>query len=1292
MSNRNLIQVGQVNKPDFSGYILEVVSPFTGASSSTQPSGVEGQVQFKSGVYFQGSDLYYVSGKFGFGTTTPSEDFHLSGKNFLVNATGNFDQLQVNGINVVTETELNASGSFLDAAVNSLSGFLTSNYYQTGYIDSTYYPRTNPSGYVASGETGVFATTGQIAGIITSGQTGNFVTTGQTGTFVTDGETGNFVTTGQTGIFVVDDGTYVRSGQTGTFVTDGEIADFVNHTQTGNTLVGKNETGQFVLTGQTGTYVTSGETGNFVTSGQTGNFVTTEQTGNLLTTQQGDDRYVGKTGQQIIQGNLHVSGWFTGQHSYFLNRPTVNGSGVALSAELGNYYQTLTFDTGTQALGITSGNSVDLNLFLTTGEADGRYALNSKTGIFVSNGETGSWVANHETGALSGSFVSHSQTGDFITTSQTGNFVDSGWVDQYYYPRSNPSGYGAGGGGGGVVVTNAGNNRIIKSDGTSSGLAALSDLRFDGAGLTVDGYITGQKISGTVLEATQHIDFGPIPDTLYPSHKEGRIFYDDENKTISVYQDVSGVTLQLGQEEFLRVRNNRGATISNGEAVYINGVHGNAAPTVELAIATGEETSHVVGIATHDISGSSFGYVTTYGFVRDLDLSAFSVGDELYLSPVVSGGLTGVMPSVPNYQTALGHVINNGASNGQMLVKTRNPKFGGNDIKSYNGANVSGIPFVDSLSNEGTAIALATSSTFVYDSGNGRFGIGTTSPSTKLHVLGGITGQAITGTSLVVDGGSGYGPFFTSYISDKNGQMTHFRENTSGVFENRAGWGSSQPMWRLNKGGITADTYINSAGNTVVFDSNKSDMMFEFQKKLQGQGIYISRSGASTWVAAIETNGNNAQGDMIFTTMDSSTRAERMRLMSDGDLGLGTVSPSGKLGVVGGDSYMSHKLMVQDDISGGAFIQHGTSANDLYALRVSRSGPSNASVDIYDQNSAGVVIGATASEQSLTVDAGGNIGIGTTTPSQKLHVNAGRIAVSDGYNIGNVAANAGMFFNSDSDLFLQAGGATHFALESDGNVGIGTSSPDEHFHNTGNLYTEGDIYLKRSDGSKTRFVRHNDGSNIWSINRPDGNQALQLTNGTSYSRNNFSPFTSGSETLGGGNYWWGGIYSDSGTFLNRPSVNGTGVMLQGEGGGGGGGTPGGSNTQVQYNNGGSFAGTDKLTIDDYGTVQTGASKYEVSGQNGHNGDFAVDFQGNAWVKMGLDGDITFTGFQNMEIGRAVKVLVSGTSADRSITVDPAVHFLGTKPTTVYSNKVAVLSFECYGSTVHDIVGVGSSED
>ena len=88
-----------------------------------------------------------------------------------------------------------------------------------------------------------------------------------------------------------------------------------------------------------------------------------------------------------------------------------------------------------------------------------------------------------------------------------------------------------------------------------------------------------------------------IAEADYPSYQEGTFFYDDENHALAIYNDESETIQRLGQEEFLRVRNNTAETIDKGCAVLITGAHGASVPTVSGAIATSEANSQVVGFS-----------------------------------------------------------------------------------------------------------------------------------------------------------------------------------------------------------------------------------------------------------------------------------------------------------------------------------------------------------------------------------------------------------------------------------------------------------------------------------------------------------------------------------------------------------------------------------------------------------------------------------------------------------------------------------------------------------------------
>ena len=305
-------------------------------------------------------------------------------------------------------------------------------------------------------------------------------------------------------------------------------------------------------------------------------------------------------------------------------------------------------------------------------------------------------------------------SGNITFTSSITTFVDFSGVysdgDKLFYTIENLSDFEVG------IGTYSGNtlsrDTVLKSSQNDS----LINLPGDANTFVYVTYSASGVVSTTGDRIAHNVDGIDFNLTESPSWKEGRIFYDNEAKALSVYNDEADITLQLGQEEYLRVRNNTDSVILNGQAVFITGAQGTW-PEVALAISSTEERSHTIGLATHDIGINSFGYITTYGIVRQVDTSDFSNGDEVYLSQLVSGGLTGVPPIAPNYKVAVGHVLRSHPSNGQILVVVGEPKLGGGDVKSLGNFQESGVAFIDLIAGSDAAI-ISSNTGMRYDSNN----------------------------------------------------------------------------------------------------------------------------------------------------------------------------------------------------------------------------------------------------------------------------------------------------------------------------------------------------------------------------------------------------------------------------------------------------------------------------------------------------------------------------------------------------------------------------------------------
>lgn len=169
-------------------------------------------------------------------------------------------------------------------------------------------------------------------------------------------------------------------------------------------------------------------------------------------------------------------------------------------------------------------------------------------------------------------------------------------------------------------------------------------------------------------------------------HTEGQIYWDTESRVLSVDLGVAGVSLQMGLEMYVYVRNVTGSTITNGQVVYVTGATGQT-PTIALAQANAANTSRLIGMATADIANNSFGYVTTFGIVRDIDTSAFAEGNIVYLSESVAGGLTATAPDMPNYAIMVGSVLYAHASTGKICIR---PGLDWSNLATFNNLNING--------------------------------------------------------------------------------------------------------------------------------------------------------------------------------------------------------------------------------------------------------------------------------------------------------------------------------------------------------------------------------------------------------------------------------------------------------------------------------------------------------------------------------------------------------------------------------------------------------------------------
>ena len=374
----------------------------------------------------------------------------------------------------------------------------------------------------------------------------------------------------------------------------------------------------------------------------------------------------------------------------------------------------------------------------------------------------------------------------------------------------------------------------------------------------------------------------------------------------SVYDTDNDGVVDKAETVQIIVRNSTGATLTKGQIVYLSGATGNR-PNAVLAQANAEVTSSkTIGWVFANINNNSDGYVCVSGSQHDLDTSAFTAGDALWLSPTVAGGMTATVPVQPNHAVFIGYCARSHPTQGRIVFKIQNGYELGelHNLLLTSVANNEGL-FYDSATLLWKNKTIATALGFTpEDSANKSTSVTTDSgsntkfPSVKAvydWAVGAFTTTAAVATQITT-ALTGYA---TQSWVNAQGFLTAI---TSGQITTALGFTPVTNARTLTINGVTQDLSVNrtftqnfeliaaASDETTVLSVGTNKVIFRMPRAVTLTAVRASLSTAqvsgSIFTVDINENGNSILSTKltIDNTEKTSTTAVTSPVISDSNL------------------------------------------------------------------------------------------------------------------------------------------------------------------------------------------------------------------------------------------------------------------------------------------------------------------------------------------------------------------------------------------------------------------------
>ena len=413
----------------------------------------------------------------------------------------------------------------------------------------------------------------------------------------------------------------------------------------------------------------------------------------------------------------------------------------------------------------------------------------------------------------------------------------------------------------------------------------------------------------------------------------------------------------------------------------------------------------------------------------------------------------------------------------------------------------------------------------------GNVGIGAAPPTTGsalLYVLGDAVVPPNNAFSFNTYYTSGFNAWQTGYAGlikiDGSGNM---------VFDNSASSASAGASITLSE-----RMRISAAGNVGIGTTTPSVKLSVVANTNSNDGLLVSNAStgasAQAWLnvvaqgwTGVQLIQNQAAGTALVYTADNvsllfaTNATERMRITAAGNVGIGTTTPSVKLSVVANTNGNDGLFVSNSSTGASAAGVIGVSAQGWSGLQLIQIQSSGTAL-LYTNDNVPMLFGTNAAER-MRISAAGNVGIGNSSPTTKLTVSgsgfnggsgtfisttSGNSVAVNGINAAGVNDSAYIYLTDGTNaayagltaqnapgtvgsLRFGVAGTEYARIQPNGNVGIGTTTPDINLRVSGTYAEMGTL-----DGTVDSRLASTSGGGAGIVGTYSNNPMTFFSNGT----------------------------------------------------------------------------------------------------------------------------------------------------------------------------------------------------